>query len=380
MISIRYHVFSLIAVFLALAIGLAAGSTVVKESIVDNLRDNQDRLESELDDLQAANEELELRVGRLEETDRRLRGEGPLALLDARLLGMAIVVVTGEGLDGDVRTTMMDTLADAGADLAGEIEVRRDMVREERRGELAELVGAAPAEDAVAVAARSLATALAAVDAPDATFTTDSDAEGGDTQGGDTQGGAAEEPDSNPVDRGGDADDAATTEPPPVEEPPTEEPSMDDAAPSPERVALDDLLGALEDGGFVSADGAVADAEALIARAPMFVIVGGRPDSDDVTVTPFLTELVADIVAADDGRARVVVGDAALVDPAASRSPFVEAVQELGEIWDQVTSVDDLEVFAGMAALTLGIDDLRFGRTGHYGVGEAAESLLPVDP
>jgi hypothetical protein len=380
MISIRYHVFSLIAVFLALAIGLAAGSTVVKESIVDNLRDNQDRLESELDDLQGANEELELRVGRLEETDRRLRGEGPLALLDARLLGMAIVVVTGEGLDGDVRTTMMDTLADAGADLAGEIEVRRDMVREERRGELAELVGAAPAEDAVAVAARSLATALAAVDAPDATFTTDSDAEGGDTQGGDTQGGAAEEPDSNPVDRGGDADDAATTEPPPVEEPPTEEPSMDDAAPSPERVALDDLLGALEDGGFVSADGAVADAEALIARAPMFVIVGGRPDSDDVTVTPFLTELVADIVAADDGRARVVVGDAALVDPAASRSPFVEAVQELGEIWDQVTSVDDLEVFAGMAALTLGIDDLRFGRTGHYGVGEAAESLLPVDP
>jgi hypothetical protein len=92
MISIRYHVFSLIAVFLALAIGLAAGSTVVKESIVDNLRDNQDRLESELDELQAANDELELRVGRLEETDRRLRSEGPTALLDSRLLGLTVVL------------------------------------------------------------------------------------------------------------------------------------------------------------------------------------------------------------------------------------------------------------------------------------------------
>jgi hypothetical protein len=373
MISIRYHVFSLIAVFLALAIGLAAGSTVVKESIVDNLRDNQDRLESELDDLQAANEELELRVGRLEETDRRLRSEGPTALLDSRLLGLPVVLVNGEGLDGDVRDAIITALRDAGADLAGEIEIRRDMVREERQGELAELVGAGPDEDPVALAARSLAAALVAVDAPEGTSATDQggDAvEGADRSGDDAAADGVTSP-FDPTDPGNEpaSTDAPTTEPTPSEE----------TEPSAERVALDDLLATWEDAGFLSADGPVADAEAPIARAPIFVVVGGRPDSDDVNVTSFLVDVVTDTVQLDDERSRSVVGDAALTDPSAPRSPLLDAVRERGDVWDRVTSVDDLEAFAGLAALTLGIDDLRIGRTGHYGVGEAADSLLPVE-
>ena len=55
------------------------------------------------------------------------------------------------------------------------------------------------------------------------------------------------------------------------------------------------------------------------------------------------------------------------------------AVRERGDVWDRVTSVDDLEAFDGLAALTLGIDELRIGRIGHYGVGEDADSLLPVE-
>ena len=53
MINIRYHVYSLVAVFLALAIGVAAGSTVVQRSVVDNLRSTQGRIEKNLDDLEA---------------------------------------------------------------------------------------------------------------------------------------------------------------------------------------------------------------------------------------------------------------------------------------------------------------------------------------
>jgi hypothetical protein len=160
----------------------------------------------------------------------------------------------------------------------------------------------------------------------------------------------------------------------------TTEPSTDEETePPPERVALDDLLAAWEDAGFVSADGAVADAEAPIARSPIFVVVGGRPDSDDVNVTPFLVDMATDTVQLDEERSRTVVGDAALTDPSAPRSPLVDAVRERGDVWDGVTSVDDLEAFAGLAALTLGIDDLRIGRTGHYGVGEAADSLLPAE-
>jgi hypothetical protein len=370
MINIRYHVFSLIAVFLALAIGLAAGSTVVKESIVDNLRDNQDRLESELDDLLAANEQLDLRVGRLEEADRRLRAEGPLALLDARLLGMTVVVVNGEGLDGAVHDAVVDTLDDAGAELAGEIEVRREIVREERQPELAEIVGAGEDDDAVAMAAQQLATALAAIDAPPTTLPEDGPTDA-PTEEEPAEGSAGQTPSTT-----------APEEPPSTaapDEESTDEESPEDAPPTPERVALDDLLDALEDAGFVSAGGAVTDAEELIARAPMFVVVGGRPDGDDITVTAFLTDLVSGVVVADDGRTRVAIGDAALADPSTPRSPFVDAVSDMGDVWDAVTSVDDLEMFAGLAALALGMEDLRVGRTGHYGVGDNADSLLPVD-
>jgi hypothetical protein len=365
MINIRYHVFSLIAVFLALAIGLAAGSTVVKESIVDNLRDNQDRLESELDDLLATNEQLDLRVGRLEEADRRLRAEGPLALLDARLLGMTVVVVNGEGLDGAVYDAVLGTLTDAGTELAGEIEVHREIVREERQAELAELVGASADDDPVAVAAQQLATALAAIDAPQTALTE----EGEPVQEGESATGGS--PDEA-------VDDAPSTTAP--EALPAEETPPEDAPPAAARVALDELLESLEDAGFVSSAGAVTDAEEAIARAPMFVVVGGRPDDDDITVTPFLTGLVSDIVVADDGRTRVTIGDAAVADPSTPRSPFVDAVRDLDDVWDGITSIDDLEMFAGLAALVLGMEDLRVGRTGHYGVGDSADSLLPVDP
>jgi hypothetical protein len=380
MINIRYHVFSLIAVLLALAIGLAAGSTVVKESIVDNLRDNQDRLESELDDLLAANEQLDLRVGRLEEADRRLRAEGPLALLDARLLGMTVVVVNGEGLDGAVHDAVVDTLGDAGAELAGEIEVRREIVREERQPELAEIVGASQDDDAVAMAAQQLATALVAIDAPPTALTEDGLPEDGlpeDELAGDELAGEG-------APAGGTPSTAAPEEAPSTAAPDDAPP--DDAPPAPERVALDELLDSLEDAGFVAAGGAVTDADEVIARAPMFVVVGGRPDGDDddgsegSDVTPFLTELVSDVVIADDGRTRVAIGDAALADPSTPRSPFVDACRDMGDVWDGVTSVDNLEMFAGLAALALGMEDLRVGRTGHYGVGDNADSLLPVDP
>jgi hypothetical protein len=350
MISIRYHVFSLIAVFLALAIGLAAGSTVVKESIVDNLRANQDRLESELDELEAANAELELRVGRLEETDRRLRNEGPLVLLDGRLLGMAVVLITGEGLDGEVRADVLQTIADAGAEPAGEIEVLREVGRDERSAELGELVGAAPDDDPVDAAAATLATALLEVE--------------GGTEIAGANGTETIEVPNGPSDG---------EPPPPATQPEAPEPSA-------ERVALDDLLDAFADAGFANASGPVADTEAPLERTPMFVVVGGRPDDEDVTPNGFLASLVAGLAPDDESDARTVVGDAAVTDPAVERAPLVAAVRDDDDVWDRVTSVDDLEAFAGLAAVTLAVDDLRFGRTGHYGVGNGADALLPSDP
>ena len=79
MINIRYHVYSLVAVFLALAIGVAAGSTVVQRSVVDNLSSTQGRIEKNLDDLEAKNAELQDRAAALECRSGSLTQEGPAA-------------------------------------------------------------------------------------------------------------------------------------------------------------------------------------------------------------------------------------------------------------------------------------------------------------
>ena len=87
MINIRYHVYSLVAVFLALAIGVAAGSTVVQRSVVDNLRSTQGRIEQNLDELEAQNAELQERTDALEGREGSLIDEGPAALLAGKLTG-----------------------------------------------------------------------------------------------------------------------------------------------------------------------------------------------------------------------------------------------------------------------------------------------------
>ena len=42
-----------------------------------------------------------------------------------------------------------------------------------------------------------------------------------------------------------------------------------------------------------------------------------------------------------------------------------------------LSTVDDLESPMGQAASVLALDDLGFGRTGHFGVGPGAQRLLP---
>ena len=47
MINFRFHIVSLIAVFLALALGVVMGSTVIDRAIVDGLHDRIDRRRAE---------------------------------------------------------------------------------------------------------------------------------------------------------------------------------------------------------------------------------------------------------------------------------------------------------------------------------------------
>ena len=124
MINIRYHVYSLVAVFLALAIGVAAGSTVVQRSVVDNLKSTQGRIEKNLDDLEAKNAELEDRASALEGRSGTLTQQGPAAFLTDELAGTHVMVLRAQGTSNDALDRVRDGLKVAGADTVSDVELK----------------------------------------------------------------------------------------------------------------------------------------------------------------------------------------------------------------------------------------------------------------
>ncbi|MEZ5169715.1 MAG: copper transporter [Acidimicrobiia bacterium] len=115
MINFRFHLVSLIAVFLALALGIVIGSTLIDRAIVDALRNRIDTVESNLDDRVAANDALRSEVDRQQEY---VDGSAPYAL-DGRLSEVPVVVLAAAGVDDDIVSDTVDALRQAGGSVPG---------------------------------------------------------------------------------------------------------------------------------------------------------------------------------------------------------------------------------------------------------------------
>ena len=61
MINFRFHVVSLIAIFLALALGVVIGAGVIDRGVVDTLNSRLDRVEAKSDRIQSENDKLSTR-------------------------------------------------------------------------------------------------------------------------------------------------------------------------------------------------------------------------------------------------------------------------------------------------------------------------------
>ena len=118
MINIRYHIFSLIAVFAALAIGLTIGTTVVRGPLVDNLRQNLDRVEARNETVRQENENLRQALA-----DARVLDEEGAALLFGRAQGSLVLIVEESGADGETTRSIRQAFSDGGAILLGRIQV-----------------------------------------------------------------------------------------------------------------------------------------------------------------------------------------------------------------------------------------------------------------
>jgi len=116
-ISLRYHIVSLVAVFLALALGIVVGSTVLQEGTVSVLRATSERVRQESDKNSRENFALKQEQARLQSFGTAVLPE----LVQDRLKGRPVVLVDTDKVDGGLRDTVRKSLEDAGAEIDGQI-------------------------------------------------------------------------------------------------------------------------------------------------------------------------------------------------------------------------------------------------------------------
>ena len=111
MINFRFHIVSLIAVFLALALGIVMGATVVNRAIVDRLNSRIDTVENNANKRKAESDELRSQVGQL---NQYIDGTKDFAVA-GRLEGVALNTIASRGIDADAVKQTVQLGQQAGA-------------------------------------------------------------------------------------------------------------------------------------------------------------------------------------------------------------------------------------------------------------------------
>lgn len=119
MITLRYHIVSITAVFLALAVGVVLGSTAISGRLLSGLSDEKNTLGQQVSDLQADRNALN---AKLAEADRFAGSVGPLAVKD-RLTERTVVIITTADARPTDRDALVDLLKTAGATVSGELQL-----------------------------------------------------------------------------------------------------------------------------------------------------------------------------------------------------------------------------------------------------------------
>lgn len=331
MISFRFHVVSITAIFLAIAIGVVVGSTYVDGAVVDALRNRIDTVSNNLDTRKAENDRLESQLGGANDY---IEVSADFAVTD-RLTDVPVLLVATRGVDEGSVEDLALKVRKAGAQLPGVVwlEAKWSLGSDDDRAALADLVGARPAASAEALwsgAWEAIVTELTTV-APEAV----------DTPAGD------------------EADPSATT-----------------TTTTPPEVPTSVLL-ALEAGGFITVD-TLDDASATLsdlagASPRVLVVTGSRAEAE---LVPMLTTLVE---APAQGGLATVVADVHVEAPEAPGRGDALAAALSQELRDLIVLVDDADRPEGRVGAVLALAALADGQIAglHYGYGDGADGVLP---
>jgi hypothetical protein len=114
-INFRFHLVSLIAVFLAMGLGILVGSTVVDQVIVDRLDREISSVSHESNQLKADNSRLNNQVSQLQDFLRKSSAYAG----QQRLSGVPVAIVAEKGISEGAVNDVLTAVRAAGADVPG---------------------------------------------------------------------------------------------------------------------------------------------------------------------------------------------------------------------------------------------------------------------
>lgn len=115
MIDFRYHLVSIVAVFLALAIGIVLGSTELQGHTIDVLQSSSNSLKNELNAVSAERDSYQQQTS----ADQQFLTTAEPKLLDRALDGDRVVIITEPGAPDSVTNGIKQAAGSAGATVTG---------------------------------------------------------------------------------------------------------------------------------------------------------------------------------------------------------------------------------------------------------------------
>lgn len=354
MINFRYHIISIVAVFLALAIGVVMGSAVIDRVLVETLTDQQSAIDDRVDEVLEANEELRTSLTDLEARSSQLADEGSERLLAGSLAEVPVLVLAVRGVESEGLDDLVALLGTAGADYEGTLWFtgRLALADEEQRRDLARALGGNESLPAGVLRDRAIASVVEALTDP-------AGQEGAATGGQVAEGEDGAVPGDGPIDGEGGAVTGGQPD------------GGDAAAPAPTTIAD------LREAGFVDFEPPEGEPEQTVGLAVpgtrVVLVSGPTATLHDVNWAQTLAEaLVGDGSAADVPL--LAVEAFAAGDP--QRAEFTEPMRTDDVLSVRLSTVNNIDDFAGRLAAVLAVQDLARGRVGHYGRG--APRLIPA--
>jgi hypothetical protein len=134
-IDFRYHLVSIIAIFLALALGLVVGASALRGPLVDQLKDRSSQLEKDNQSLRALNRTSEQMNG----YDGQVMDNVAPQIVDGRLKGESVVFIEAPGADDQVRAKTADLISKAGARISGYVTLQEKYLDPNQLTTLSEL-------------------------------------------------------------------------------------------------------------------------------------------------------------------------------------------------------------------------------------------------